>query len=268
MKGLPEFVAAVARVGVAFEGMAEAFRAPARPRGRKPPWWRTRGRDRRPRHPWSTAEDAWLRRDFPRTTTPALAGEMGRTPSSLYQRARKLGLEKDPAFVLETNRKLGAALAATPGAIAKRFQPGRAGGFHTEAQRRAFLKAGKATRFQKGNHFTKTWKPVGTETMTKDGYLVRKVTDVGGYNNEDWKMVHVLTWEKHHGPVPAGHVVVFKDKNRAHIALGNLELITKAENMQRNTIHRYPVELKTTIRALGKLKRTIRRKDEGNQGPT
>jgi len=50
---------------------------------------------------------------------------------------------------------------------------------------------------------------------------------------------------------------VFRDRNPQHIELDNLELVTRAENMRRNTIHRYPPELKSTIRQLSKLKRAI-----------
>ena len=67
----------------------------------------------------------------------------------------------------------------------------------------------------------------------------------------------MILWEEVNGPVPHGHIVVFCDKNAANIEISNLELITRAENMRRNTIHRYPSELKETIRQLGKLKKAI-----------
>ena len=59
--------------------------------------------------------------------------------------------------------------------------------------------------------------------------------------------------------------VCFKDGNKTHIALNNLELLTRAERMRRNTIHRYPEELKSAIRAIGKLKRTIREVENEEQ---
>lgn len=77
--------------------------------------------------------------------------------------------------------------------------------------------------------------------------------------------MHVLLWEEHHGPVPINMCVCFKDGNKAHIALNNLELLTRAERMRRNTIHRYPEELKSAIRAIGKLKRTIREVEHEEQ---
>ena len=77
--------------------------------------------------------------------------------------------------------------------------------------------------------------------------------------------MHILLWEGHYGPVPINQCVCFMDGNKAHIALDNLELLTRAERMRRNTIHRYPEELKSAIRAIGKLKRTIREAEHEKQ---
>nr|WP_288356107.1 HNH endonuclease signature motif containing protein [uncultured Pseudomonas sp.] len=88
--------------------------------------------------------------------------------------------------------------------------------------------------------------------FSKEGYLQRKVTDTG-YPPRDWKGVHILLWEEAHGPVPSGHCLAFRDGNKRNITLENLELITRAERMRRNTIHRYPPELKGAIRTLGRL---------------
>lgn len=75
-------------------------------------------------------------------------------------------------------------------------------------------------------------------------------------------MVHVLLWEEYNGKVPSNHAVVFKDGNKQNITIENLELVTRAELMRRNTIHRYPVELKQAIRLTNKLRRTINEKSK------
>lgn len=74
---------------------------------------------------------------------------------------------------------------------------------------------------------------------------------------------HRALWIRYRGPIPSSHVIVFRGADRA-VKIKNLEMVTRSEMMARNTIHRFPPELKQTIRALGKLKRTIRREDEGN----
>lgn len=81
----------------------------------------------------------------------------------------------------------------------------------------------------------------------------------------DWKSIHILLWEEHVGPIPIGHCVCFKDNNKQNVVIDNLELITRAERMRRNSIHRYPPELKSAIRVISKLKRTIQEVEHEKQ---
>jgi hypothetical protein len=103
-----------------------------------------------------------------------------------------------------------------------------------------------------------TWKPIGSTRVTNDGYLQRKISDTG-YPPRDWVGVHILLWEEAHGPIPKGHALIFKDRNKGNLCLENFELITRAELMRRNTIHNYPPELVDVIRLGGALKRRLRR---------
>lgn len=114
------------------------------------------------------------------------------------------------------------------------------------------------TRFKKGSR-PQTWVPVGSERTTKDGILQRKISDTG-YPPRDWISVHSLVWEEHHGPIPKGHIVVFKNGDRADIRIGNLELISRAENMRRNTIHNMPPALADVCRLRGVLNRHINKR--------
>lgn len=100
--------------------------------------------------------------------------------------------------------------------------------------------------------------------FSADGYLQRKISDTG-YPPRDWKGIHILLWEEHFGPIPTGHCVCFKDNNKQNVVIDNLELITRAERMRRNSIHRYPPELKSAIRVISKLKRTIQEVEHEEQ---
>lgn len=104
----------------------------------------------------------------------------------------------------------------------------------------------RETQFKPGGR-PHSWLPIGSERTSKDGYLQRKVTDTG-YPPRDGVGVHILIWREHCGEIPPGHVVVFRDRNKHNLQLGNLELISRAENCRRNSIHRYPPELKEVIR--------------------
>lgn len=119
---------------------------------------------------------------------------------------------------------------------------------------------GEKTQFKKGNR-PHTWVPVGSERITKDGIRQRKVSDTG-HGPRDWRSVHSIVWEQHHGPIPAGHLVVFKDRDRTNIVIENLELITRGENARRNSIHNLPPEIKGAIYAVTALKRGIKREQK------
>jgi hypothetical protein len=112
------------------------------------------------------------------------------------------------------------------------------------------------TQFEKGamphNHVA-----VGTEVVATEGYLKVKVAEPN-----KWEWVHRRNWQTAHGPIPKGMVLVFKTPDHMNCSVDNLELITRQELMSRNTIQRFPPELKQTIRLLGKLKRTIEATNE------
>lgn len=114
----------------------------------------------------------------------------------------------------------------------------------------------QATQFKKG-HMPKNWKPVGSERFDKDGVLVVKVSDTRNKKN-DWKAKHMMIWQRLHGPIPKGHFVVFRNKNKSDFDPSNLLLVNRAENMQRNShYNNYPPEIYKLIQLKGVLNRQI-----------
>lgn len=73
--------------------------------------------------------------------------------------------------------------------------------------------------------------------------------------------MHLLLWEEVHGQIPDGHALVFKDGDKTHITLDNLELITRAELMRRNSIQRYGKEIASLVQLRGVLLRQINRRN-------
>lgn len=114
------------------------------------------------------------------------------------------------------------------------------------------------TRFKKG-HRPQNWVPVGSIRTAKAGILQLKTTDTG-YPPHDWQSVHSLLWEGFNGPVPKGQIVVFRNRNIRDFRIENLELISRAENMRRNSIHRLPPALADLCRTLGVLNRHIHKR--------
>lgn len=74
----------------------------------------------------------------------------------------------------------------------------------------------------------------------------------------NWEHLHRYNYKKHFGEIPEGMMVAFKNGDTLDCNLDNLELITREENMMRNTIHNYPEELRQNIRLTAKLKRKIK----------
>lgn len=89
----------------------------------------------------------------------------------------------------------------------------------------------EATRFKPGI-LPHTTKPIGWERVDKEGYTYVKVRMRPSRPdcNDNFAAKHRLIWEEAHGPVPPGHVVIFKDGDKGNFDLGNLALVTMAEN--------------------------------------
>jgi hypothetical protein len=110
-----------------------------------------------------------------------------------------------------------------------------------------------ATSFKKGNKPHNTRKVGDTRIDGKDMFLLIKVAD------KQWIRKEILIWESVHGKIPKGHVVRVINPFLDKYDINNLMLITHAENMLLNTIHRHPKELQQAIRTLKKLKKAIKK---------
>lgn len=86
------------------------------------------------------------------------------------------------------------------------------------------LTKANVTSFKKG-HKPHNYKPLGSERIVKDGYCEVKVSDTG----RRWRPKHVLIYEKHHGKVPKGSVVIFLDGDKRNFDIDNLHLVTRGQ---------------------------------------
>ncbi len=208
-----------------------------------------------PKKQWQQWELDLVAELYPHVEASVIAWFCNCSLSVVYQRAYALGLKKDPATVAQVARE-----RMTPD------HPGRAHQF-TKGQvpfnkgRKGITYPGCVpTQFKKGMK-SRNWKPIGSERVS-NGYLHRKVTDTG-YPPRDWIALHVFVWQEHTGQqLPKGHAVVFRDRNIKNLDPANLECITRAELMARNSINRYPQPLKHAIRLVNKLQRTINEKQK------
>ncbi len=204
---------------------------------------------------WTPAEDAFLRAHYAHAVTTDLARQLGRGHKATLNRANDMGLRKSVETITliarERNRQRNEAGLANAG----HFTPG-----HATWNKGMDYKAGGRsveTQFQPGDK-PWTWKPIGSLRIV-DGQLQRKVNDNPGNNTDRWKPVSRLVWEAANGPVPPGHLVVFRPgcstTNPALITLDTVELITRAEHARRNSWTRLPPELREITRLRATLTR-------------
>lgn len=207
---------------------------------------------------WTRPEIRELRRCYPSRPTTDVATRLARSVSSVNGKAAQLGLRKAPEYLASPAAHRFDGRKGVGTRFAEGHRPWNAGMKGWQAGGRSAL-----TRFKRGErHGTAAnhCMPVGHERLI-DGYVYVKVADVPNVPyTVNWKPTHVLNWEQAHGrALPDGHVLVFRDGNRRNTVVENLELITRAENMRRNTIHRYPPELRDAMRLAGRVRSKIER---------
>jgi hypothetical protein len=107
---------------------------------------------------------------------------------------------------------------------------------------------GNKTSFKKGQQ-PSNYKPVGTERIDRDGYILIKVSDEGPWHKR-WRHKHKVIWEQANGPIPKGRCILFLDSNKLNLMLDNLQLITNSQLAilnRKNLISDQPEFTKTGI---------------------
>lgn len=216
-----------------------------------------------PRVFWTDEQLRLLRTLYPDNRTEDIAPFIGRSASSIYAKAKQLGIKKSAAFLASG---LAGRLDGVRGG-ATRFKKGQVPA--NKGLRRPGWAPGNmaATQFKKGRpaNEARNYVPIGSHRISKDGYLERKTTDDPSIvPARRWVAVHRLLWQEHNGPVPKGHVIAFKKGMRTNvleeITLDRLECISLAENMRRNTFHNYGPEVSKVVQLRSAITRQINKR--------
>lgn len=93
----------------------------------------------------------------------------------------------------------------------------------------------RKTCFRKGQ-LPQNTAPIGTEIVDRDGYTRVKVTDENGngMSRFNWKFKQRIIWEKHYGPIPDDHMIIFLDGDKSNLDISNLACVSQAENIRLN----------------------------------
>ncbi len=206
----------------------------------------------RPKALWTPEQDEILQARYPHELTENLTGILDKTVLQIYSRAVKFKLKKTAEFLAS---RLSGRLDGIKGSDT-RFQKG-----HNTWNKdmKGLMIGGEATQFKPGqmphNHL-----PVGTVVKDTEGYMKVKVAEP-----KQWEFLHIKTWREAHGPISKGSAVIFKDKNRENCALDNLELVTRAELMRRNSYHNYGKEIAQLVQLKGAITRQINKRERNHK---
>lgn len=212
---------------------------------------------------WRADEEQFLRDHYAISTAWEIGILLERSPGQVHKKATKLGLRKPPEFYdsIESNSTRVCPERGASTRLKKGSVPWNKGTHWMAGGRSA------ETRFKKGRPASEAcnYVPIGSLRISKDGCLERKITDDPALvPARRWVGVHRLVWEAAHGPVPAGHAVVFRAGRRsqveADITLDALELVSRAELMRRNSYHRYGPEIARAVQLRGALSRQINKR--------
>lgn len=212
---------------------------------------------------WTAEQEQALRDRYPSEKTQLIADDLGIGLHKVYQKAKRLGLEKTEEYLaspvacrLRVGDNVGAAY---------RFQKG---GLVWNKGMKGLQIGGKEAQFKPGQMPHNT-NPIGSYRFDKDGTLQRKISNDKGNNSKRWRGVHELVWVETNGPVPAKHIVIFKPGMRTavldEITIDRVECISLAENMRRNTYHSMPKELAKLVQLRGAVNRQINKRTKQNE---
>ena len=200
---------------------------------------------------WTEAEERWLADNYPLGTIndniDAFEAEFGKRPSKsgLYQKAHDMGLRKrtqteersnkaqktmrwsSPSFERERNWMLendkSESVLVTIEAFEREF------GIRLTRYQVSLFRSTYGTARRNSHGGGKPSKPIGSEKLGKDGYIMVKVREWPDRpcSKDNWRFKHHVVYEQHHGPIPEGHIVLFADKDKRNFDPGNLVAIPR-----------------------------------------
>jgi hypothetical protein len=223
------------------------------------------------KQPWSATERDLVLELYPDMPTKDLAALLARSVGSVYQYAKAQGLKKSKAFFssdLATRIKRGklhpAMLATQFGKGAEPWNKGLKGstGMHQNSKKTQF----KAGRMPWEN---RSYQPIGSMQVRSDGYLYQKVNDNLGVDaKRRWTAYHRIVWEKSHGQIPNGHIIVFKAGEKTieaeKITPEILECISRKDHANRNHPRNKCPELGRLVQLKGAINRQVNRINREN----
>lgn len=206
---------------------------------------------------WTPAQDDMFREFYPNCTMAEMKVMLGnKSEHAIYNRSETFNVRKSQEYLdspkaqrLRRGDNIGEEFRFKKGNVP--FNKGVKG---------ISYEGSKATQFGKGSK-PANYKPVGTIRFIRDktdGYFEMKMAD----GMRQWKLLHRVIWERLNGAIPANHIVIFLDGNPKNLNIKNMALMTKAQNMKRNTVHNYPKDIVHLVQLKAALNRQINKRTQ------
>lgn len=201
----------------------------------------------------------FIRDNFLVLTTSELSKATGFRPSSICNFRKREDL-KLPEHIIQ-ERKNGSY-------IKKGSTPPNKGKKQSEYLSTAQIERTKRTRFKEGS-IPHNQQPIGHITQHSSGCLKIKIS-MNNYPKSNFEYLTHHTWKKHHENIPEGKIVAFKDPyidklNIENYTIENLTLLTRRENMLRNSIQNFPKPIRVITQLKGALKRQINKNERSEK---
>ena len=209
-----------------------------------------------------------MRAEYGRTPTRELAARIGVTPGAINQRAKKLGLDAGRSVWTPDRIAQLRGLYATHSAQECADLMGLAYKQVVHGVKRAGLRKSREWKVARMREANQQGIGGGQHTRFAPGHTTWNAGMTGldiGHKPTDWRWIHHLVWEAAGREIPPGHALTFRDGDKRNAALDNLELLSRAELMARNSVHRYPEHIVKAVQALGVLNRQINRRARAAQ---
>lgn len=192
---------------------------------------------------------------YPHERSQLIASDLNISLSKLYNIAFGLGIKKTPEYL----RQMAIRSKLSETGKAHQYNKGNIPYNKGQKMPQEVYDKVKATMFKKGIKPHNT-QPVGTINLRVDNknrvYAYIKIKD------SCWRLIHRVVWEQHYGPIPSKHIVTFKDGNALNWDISNLECISMKQNINNNSIQRYPDELQQVMKLTAKLNSKINGKKQ------
>ena len=199
-----------------------------------------------------------IRQRFPHERTQGIADDLGLSYSQVASRAFTIGLRKTLEF---KQSESSGRTNLIEGGKKFRFKKGNVPFNKGKKMPAEIYEKVKPSMFKKGSR-PHNWKPNGTIVERKDTDLSGRVYLYYKVSDSNWILYHNKVWIEHNGLIPKKSIVRFIDGNTRNCDISNLEMVSMRDNMHRNSIQRFPEEIKQIIKLTTKLNKTINGKKQ------